>query len=97
VPDVTLAGESPCQLCPGETHPFVYDRAGSYIIQCPKLAAERDQEQIVTLLPVVGIGFVALTAAGRVYRATFQNDQALTLTPIVVKWAQRAIPVAHAG
>lgn len=93
MPDVTLAGTSPCLLCEGEQHPFFYDRAGSYIIQCPKLAAERDEEEIAQLLPT-GAGFwLALTKSGRLYRMKIVSESRATLTPIVLDWKQQARPV----
>lgn len=93
MPDVTVAGTSPCLLCPDEQHPFFYDRAGSYIIQCPKLAAERDTEELAQLLPT-GAGFwLALTRSGRLYRMVIVSESRATLTPMVLAWTQQARPV----
>lgn len=93
MPEATIAGTSPCLLCPDEQHPFHYDRAGSYIIQCPKLAAEYDQEELAQVLPT-GAGFwLALAKSGRLYRMVIVSESRVTLTPFVLAWQQQARPV----
>lgn len=88
----TLAGTSPCLLCPGEQHPLLVDAAGSYIIQCPKVT-ERDDDRIAQLIPVGPGQTVALSRSGRLYKVTFRNETDAVLLPIKLTWLNQAKPV----